>query len=180
MLAFEDRIRSGVADTIRQLQAAGITVKMVTGDHRRTAEAVCKQVGIQPTSAFSSTSSSSTVCYSRQTPADKLELVKSHQADGHIVLVTGDGFNDSMALSSADIGLAMGEGGSDAAREAAGLILTTCHFPAILDAIREGRRLLDNLKKAVRFYLACKLTLTLLFFYSLFAFSSCRYSRCTS
>ena len=175
VLAFEDRIRPGVADIIRQLQAAGITVKMVTGDHRRTAEAVCKQVGILPTTASSSSStpsSLSAVCYSRQTPADKLELVKSHQANGHIVLVTGDGFNDANALSQADIGLAMGEGGSDAAREAAGLILTTCHFPAILDAIREGRRLLDNLKKAVRFYLACKLALTLLFFFSLFAFSS--------
>ena len=178
VLAFEDRIRSGAAETIRQLQAAGITVKMVTGDHRRTAEAVCEQVGILPNNTPSSASSPpassvlSTRCYSRQTPADKLQLVESHQADGHIVLVTGDGFNDTLALSSADIGLAMGEGGSDAAREAAGLILTTCNFPAILDAVREGRRLLDNLKKAVRFYLACKLTLTLLFFLSLFAFSS--------
>ena len=178
VLAFEDRIRFGVADTIRQLQAAGITVKMVTGDHRRTAEAVCKQVGILAHDTASSASSSptspapSSLCYSRQTPADKLELVKAHQADGHIVLVTGDGFNDTLSLARADVGLAMGEGGSDAAREAAGLILTSCHFPAILDAIREGRRLLDNLKKAVRFYLACKLALTLLFFYSLFAFSS--------
>ena len=176
VLAFEDRIRSGVADTICQLQAAGITVKMVTGDHRRTAEAVCRQVGILPSSAPSSSAATpsdpSSVCYARQTPADKLALVTSHQSDGHIVLVTGDGFNDAMSLAHADIGLAMGEGGSDAAREAAGLILTTCHFPDVLSAIREGRRLLDNLKKAVRFYLACKLALTLLFFFSLFAFSS--------
>ena len=172
VLAFEDPIRAGVADTIRQLQAACITVKMVTGDHRRTAEAVCKQVGILPASASSASSASAAVCYSRQTPADKFELVRSHQADGAIVLVTGDGANDANALAQADIGLAMGEGGSDAAREAAGLILTTCHFPAVLDAVREGRRLLDNLKKAVRFYLACKLALTLLFFLALCAFST--------
>ena len=102
--------------------------------------------------------------YSRMTPDDKLELVRRHQQDGTIVLVTGDGFNDGLALSLSDVSLAMGTTGTDMARQAASMILTTDDFSAVLWAVLEGRRLLSNLKKAVRFYLACKLALSLLFF----------------
>ena len=176
VIGFEDRVRPGVEQAIRDLNAAGITVKMITGDHVKTGEAIAKQVGILPpssTSALVSTATTSLVprCYCRMTPDDKLHLVTAHQAARHLVLVTGDGFNDSPALAAADVALAMGETGTDMARQAAGLILLTDDFAAVVTAVREGRRLLENLKKAVRFYLACKFTLVLLFMATVLGFS---------
>ena len=157
VIGFEDRIRSGVAPAIQELQAAGITVKMITGDHIKTGEAVALQVGIlsastSPNTALVTTSSSSLTprCYCRQTPDDKLSLVTTHQAAGHLVLVTGDGFNDSPALAAADVAMAMGETGTDMARQAAGLILVSDDFPAVVTAVREGRRLLVSLLRLPR------------------------------
>ena len=179
VVGFEDRLRSGVARAIHDLQAAGITVKMITGDHVKTGEAIALQVGILspssvPSTGLVTTSSSSLTprCYCRQTPDDKLHLVTSHQAEGHLVLVTGDGFNDSPALAAADVAMAMGETGTDMARQAAGLILVSDDFPAVVTAVGEGRRLLDNLKKAIRFYLACKFTLILLFVLAVIGYST--------
>ena len=179
VVGFEDRLRSGVAQAVHDLQSAGITVKMITGDHIKTGQAIALQVGILspsslPSTELVTTSSSSLTprCYCRQTPDDKLHLVTSHQAEGHLVLVTGDGFNDSPALAAADVAMAMGETGTDMARQAAGLILVSDDFPAVVTAVGEGRRLLDNLKKAIRFYLACKLTLILLFVLAVLGFST--------
>ena len=179
VIGFEDRVRRGVAQAVHDLQAAGITVKMITGDHVKTGAAVARQVGILSASAASdtalvTTSSSSLTsrCYCRQTPDDKLSLVTAHQAGDHLVLVTGDGANDGTALAAADVAMAMGETGTDMARQAAGMILVSDDFPAVVTAVREGRRLLDNLKKAIRFYLACKLTLILLFALAVLGFAT--------
>ena len=180
VIGFEDKVRAGVNQAIHDLQAAGITVKMITGDHLKTGEAIALQVGIlsssssSPSASLVTTASSSLTprCYCRMTPDDKLSLVTAHQASGHLVLVTGDGFNDSPALAAADVAMAMGETGTDMARQAAGLILVSDDFPAVVTAVREGRRLLDNLKKAIRFYLACKLTLILLFVLAVLGFAT--------
>jgi len=102
--------------------------------------------------------------YARMTPDDKYGLVLAHRDQGHNVLVTGDGLNDAIALSSADVGLAMGSSGTDLARECAGIILTRDDWRGVLWAIMQGRRTLDNLATAIRFYLACKLALVILFF----------------
>lgn len=195
MVGFSDPVREGVAIAIQELQNAGIVVKMVTGDHVQTGAAIAKQVGIitnphqvsqeaivpfveeREDGGLASLQdviiedNADIRCYCRMTPDDKYNLVLQHQAKGHMVLVTGDGFNDGPALASADVGMAMGAGGTDMARAAAGLVITDDSFPSVVTAIREGRRILDNLRKAIRFYLACKLTLVLLFFISLSAVS---------
>ena len=190
MVGFSDPVRDGVSTAIKELHTAGIVVKMVTGDHMQTGASIAEQIGIitdrnqvnhdrvpiesgaeheTPLQGITvqDNNNSNTLCYCRMTPDDKYNLVLQHQRRGDMVLVTGDGFNDGPALASADVGMAMGKGGTDMARAAAGLIITNDHFPSVVTAIKEGRRILDNLRKATRFYLACKLTLVLLFFLSL-------------
>eukprot|EP00276_Gloeochaete_wittrockiana_P003890 CAMPEP_0184647540 /NCGR_PEP_ID=MMETSP0308-20130426/4499_1 /TAXON_ID=38269 /ORGANISM="Gloeochaete witrockiana, Strain SAG 46.84" /LENGTH=1025 /DNA_ID=CAMNT_0027078603 /DNA_START=59 /DNA_END=3136 /DNA_ORIENTATION=+ len=188
-LAFADPIRPGVADALRQCSHAGIRVIICTGDHPTTATAVARQVGllssagagagysfaagaVLASSVFTEQSVSddgllfnslaTAKVYARATPQLKLKVVSMLQARGDRVAVTGDGVNDSAALSKADVGVAVGSG-TDLAKEAAGMILTTNSFLLLVEAIREGRRLHDNLRKALQFYLACKVALVLLF-----------------
>jgi len=170
LLAFSDPLRPEVAQAVRELQGAGIAVTMVTGDQPATAAAVARAAGLggptfiaAQTKAWSdaelATHASRGCVVARARPEDKLRIVQAAASSGAVVAVTGDGVNDAPALEAAAIGVAMGRSGSDVAREAADLILADDNFATLARAAAEGRRLYENLRKAVRYYLAVKLAL---------------------
>jgi magnesium-transporting ATPase (P-type) len=140
--AMVDPPRPGVEAAIEACHTAGVGVQMVTGDHPRTAEAIGTAIGIAPEDV-----------HARVAPEDKLRLVQALQARGEVVAVTGDGVNDAPALRQADIGVAMGRGGTAAAKEAADMVLADDDFSTLRAAIEEGRRVYDNLVKALAFVL---------------------------
>lgn len=140
--AMVDPPRPGVEDAIAACHTAGVGVQMVTGDHPRTAAAIGAAIGIAPDDV-----------HARVAPEDKLRLVQALQARGEVVAVTGDGVNDAPALRQADIGVAMGQGGTAAAKEAADMVLADDDFSTLRAAIEEGRRVYDNLVKALAFVL---------------------------
>ncbi len=157
---------------IAACRSAGIRLLMVTGDHSLTAKAVAGQVGLDGQAhlltgpeldALSDEALQEAVghvsLYARTTPAHKLRIVRALRERGDVVAVTGDGINDAPALVAADIGVAMGETGSDVAREAADIVLTDDNFATLVHAVEEGRVLFANLQKGVRYYLACKVAL---------------------
>lgn len=145
VFAFHDPIRPGVRAAVEACKEAGIEVIMVTGDHRECATSVAEAVGIR-------------TVHSRSSPEAKAVLVDAHRESG-VVLATGDGVNDAIALASADVGVAVCPA-SDAARAAASIVLLPgADFSAIAFAIREGRRLYENLVSALVFYLGVKLGL---------------------
>jgi len=133
-----DPPRPEAAAAVSQARAAGIRTVMVTGDHAVTAHAIAARLGIDEVHA-------------RVAPEQKLTLVRELQARGECVAVTGDGVNDAPALKQADIGVAMGRGGTDVAREAADLVLQDDNFATIVRAVREGRRIYDNIRRFVRY-----------------------------
>jgi Ca2+-transporting ATPase len=151
-------------------QRAGIRVVMITGDQPLTAKAIACALGIADDSVITGDELermqddelarrvAQTSVYARVTPEHKLRLVRALKAQGHIVAMTGDGVNDAPALRAADIGVAMGARGTDVAREAAGMILTDDNFATIVAAVEEGRRIYDNLRKAVRYFTSAKLS----------------------
>jgi Ca2+-transporting ATPase len=170
LLAFSDPLRPEVVDAVRELQGAGVAVTMVTGDQPATAAAVARAAGLGgPTFIAAQTktwSDAELAAYAvrgcvvaRARPEDKLRIVQAVAASGAVVAVTGDGVNDAPALEAAAIGVAMGRSGSDVAREAADLVLADDNFATLARATAEGRRLYENLRKAVRYYLAVKLAL---------------------
>ena len=175
VIGFIDPPRKEVKDAIRTCQQAGIRVIMVTGDHPETAKAIAAQVGISSGKVLTGAEIAamtdqslkealkSTSVFARATPEDKLRLVKLLREMGEIVAVTGDGINDAPALKEAHIGIAMGSRGTDVAKEAAGMIITDDNFATIETAVSEGRRLYSNLRKGVRYYLACKVALVSIF-----------------
>jgi Ca2+-transporting ATPase len=142
LLAFEDPVREGVAEALAACRNAGIRVIMVTGDHPATARAVAREIGLADADVIA-----------RAVPAQKLELVRTLQADGEIVAVTGDGVNDVPALQAADIGIAMGERGTRSAREVAAIVLLDDNFRSIVRAIAEGRQLFVNLQQSFQYLL---------------------------
>ncbi len=137
-----DPPRPGVAEAIKACQAAGIQVVMVTGDQAETARAIAERVGIDPADI-----------HARVTPAQKLDIVKSYQDAGAVVAMTGDGVNDAPALRQADIGIAMGQRGTDAAREVGDIILQDDRFESIVAAVRQGRGIYENIRRAILFML---------------------------
>ncbi len=169
-----DPPRAEVPDAIRQARAAGIRVVMVTGDHPSTAMAVANEVGIDAgrvltgldLETLSATELHNAVretnIFARVAPQDKLRLVEALKANGEIVAVTGDGVNDAPALKRADVGVAMGERGSDVAREVADLVLLDDNFATIVAAIREGRNIYENIQKFIRFLFSANLALVLI------------------
>jgi Ca2+-transporting ATPase len=171
IVGFIDPPRAEVKDAIRSCQEAGIRVIMVTGDHPETARAIADQVGINSNRVLTGNEISKmtdeeakktldeTSIFARVTPEDKLRLVRLLRENGEIVAVTGDGINDAPALKEAHIGIAMGIRGTDVAKETADMILTDDNFATIKTAVKEGRKLFGNLKKGVRYYLACKVAL---------------------
>lgn len=152
LIAFEDTLRPAAREAVRAAQAAGITVRMLTGDHHATAHAVAGEVGIAPHEVFA-----------RIRPEDKLAIVEALQAEGHVVAVTGDGVNDAPALRRADVGIAMGRTGTEAAREAADVVLTDDDFSTIVAAIRAGRTIADNVRTVTAFLLSANLGEVVLF-----------------
>lgn len=161
-----DPPRQEAIQAIKESQQAGIRVKMITGDHGATAQAVGRELGLVNTARamtgaeleqLSETELSECIndidIFARTTPEHKLRLVKALQAHDAVVAMTGDGVNDAPALKRADIGIAMGKGGTEAAREASEMVLTDDNFATIVDAVKEGRTVYDNLKKAISFLL---------------------------
>ncbi len=161
-----DPPREEAIAAVAECQAAGIRVKMITGDHAGTAQAIARQLGLENTqsvlrgtdidtldnSALRGRAASVDV-FARTSPEHKLRLVRALQDSGAVVAMTGDGVNDAPALKRADIGIAMGRGGTEAAKEAAEIVLADDNFATIAAAVKAGRTVYDNLKKAIIFLL---------------------------
>lgn len=167
LLGFEDPIRPEVPDAISQCQSAKVRVIMITGDYPATASAIARQAGLTTAGAILTGTEldlmsdselsgkiGSLTVFARIVPEQKLRIVRALQANGEVVAMTGDGVNDAPALKAADIGIAMGGKGTDVAREAASLVLLDDNFSSIVSAIRSGRRIFDNLQKAMSYILA--------------------------
>ena len=167
LIAFEDPIRPEVPRAIEECVGAGIKIIMITGDHPETAMSIAKQIGLNNPSRVitgdelerlspegRSEALISCSVFARIRPQQKLLLVESLQQVNEVVAMTGDGVNDAPALKKADIGIAMGLRGTDVAREAAGLVLLDDNFTSIVAAIRSGRRIYDNLQKAMSYIVA--------------------------
>lgn len=153
---------------VHACQAAGIRVKMITGDHIATARAIAQRMGIQTAGKVLAFEGQQLAkmddrqiaqviedgsVFARVAPAQKLQLVEALQSKGEIVAMTGDGVNDAPALKQADIGIAMGKGGTEVARESASMLLTDDNFASIEAAVEEGRTVYQNLRKAIAFLL---------------------------
>ena len=167
LLGFEDPVRPAVPDAIRECVAAGIRVVMITGDYQVTARSIARQIGLPhpdecvtgiELDAMNESELRQRVrtasIFARVVPEQKLRLVQALQANGEIVAMTGDGVNDAPALRAANIGVAMGGRGTDVARESAALVLLDDDFSSIVVAVRLGRRIFDNLRKAMSYVLA--------------------------
>lgn len=166
LVGLSDPLRPGVAETIKQCRIAGIRVIMITGDYPETARAIAAQAGLDAgevlTGAELSELSDQALAekartvsvFARIMPEQKLRIVSALKADGEVVAMTGDGVNDAPSLKAADIGVAMGGRGTDVAREASAIVLLDDDFTSIFTAVRLGRRIYDNLRKAVSFILA--------------------------
>jgi magnesium-transporting ATPase (P-type) len=161
-----DPPREEAITAVADCHAAGIRVKMITGDHALTASAIARQLGLHNSSRVVTgveldalDDEALTVLvqevdvFARTSPEHKLRLVQALQADGEVVAMTGDGVNDAPALKRADVGVAMGRKGSEAAREAAEIVLLDDNFATIAAAVRAGRTVYDNLKKSIVFFL---------------------------
>lgn len=163
LVGLSDPLRPGVAPAIAECAAAGIRVVMITGDYPATAQAIAAQVGIgsgalmtgDEVKALSDAELSVRVkavaIFARTMPEQKLRIVSAFKAAGEVVAMTGDGVNDAPALKAAHIGIAMGKRGTDVAREAAAIVLVEDDFGAIVLAVRLGRRIYDNIRKAIGF-----------------------------
>lgn len=167
LLGFLDPVRPGVPAAVADAQRAGLRVMMITGDHPGTALSVARAIGMTPAEkaltgpeleAISEEDLRAIVgkinIFARVVPEQKLRLVQALKASGEIVVMTGDGVNDAPALKAAHIGIAMGERGTDVAREAADLVLLDDDFSSLVAGVRMGRRVFDNLKKGLAYILA--------------------------
>lgn len=167
LVAFSDPVRPDVPAAVAECRTAGIRVAMITGDYPATARAIANEIGLsdgdrvmtgpeleamlaeQCVPAIRRTS-----IFARVVPQQKLQIVESLKACGEVVAMTGDGVNDAPALKAAHIGIAMGERGTDVAREAASVVLLDDNFASIVAGVRMGRRIYDNLRKAMAFIIA--------------------------
>ncbi|MCW7493620.1 cation-translocating P-type ATPase [Leptospira sp. 2 VSF19] len=162
LLAFLDPIREIVPLAVKTAYESGIRVIMITGDYPETAKNIADQIGLKESHLVYTGKEFSNLSevemqkvirkcniFSRVSPEDKWKIVRMLKADGEIVAMTGDGVNDAPALRTANIGVAMGERGTDVAREAADIVLLDDSFSSILESVRIGRQIFDNLKKAL-------------------------------
>ncbi len=169
LLGLQDPLRPDVADAIAQCHAAGIRVVIVTGDHARTALAIARELGLPAEQVLTGAELNAlsddalrarlpeVQVFARIVPQQKLRLVEAFKANGEIVAMTGDGVNDAPALKAAHIGVAMGKRGTDVAREAASLVLLNDDFASMVTTVRLGRRIYDNLRRAMSYALAAHL-----------------------
>ena len=166
LIGFADPLRTNVPAAVAECRSAGIRVIMITGDYPVTAAAIAKQAGLDSTPVLSgadiaamsdeqlATSVKSTSIFARIQPTQKLRIVQSLEANGEVVAMTGDGVNDAPAIKAAHIGIAMGSRGTDVAREASAIVLLDDDFGSIVKTIRLGRRIYDNLRKAIEYIVA--------------------------
>jgi Ca2+-transporting ATPase len=167
LVGLADPLRGGVIEAVQDCRNAGIRVVMITGDHPATARAMATQAGLDSAGATLTGAElatldeaalrrrvAGTTVYARVLPEQKLRIVQALQASGEVVAMTGDGVNDAPSLKAAHIGIAMGGRGTDVAREAASLVLLDDDFGSIVGAVRLGRRIYDNLRKAMAFVFA--------------------------
>ena len=165
LIGILDPPRPEARDAIRLCERAGITVKMITGDHAVTATTIARELGLQGATltgaqldemddAELSEVVDGVTVFARVSPEHKLRLVRVLQRRGNVVAMTGDGVNDAPALKQADIGVAMGITGTEVSKEAATMILADDNFATIVDAVRRGRTIYDNIVKFVRFQLS--------------------------
>ena len=166
LVGFADPIRDAVPGAVRECQSAGIRVIMITGDYPLTAQTIALQAGLPAgevvtgsvldeldDAAFASIAGRVNI-FARIAPEQKLRLVQALKANGEVVAMTGDGVNDAPALRAADIGVAMGGRGTDVAREASSIVLLDDDFASIVRTIKVGRRIYDNLRKAMGYIIA--------------------------
>lgn len=168
LLGMIDPPREGVKEAVATCKKAGIKTAMITGDHIATAKAIAKELGILRSGNLSITGTEldqisqkeleknimNYSVFARVTPEHKVRIVKAFQSTGAVVAMTGDGVNDAPALKNADIGIAMGKNGTDVAKNASDMILTDDNFVTIVEAVKQGRNIFENIKKAVHFLLA--------------------------
>ena len=168
LIGMIDPPREGVKEAVRTCKEAGIRTVMITGDHLETARAIAKDLGILESKDKAITGQEldkmtqeqleknirDYSVFARVTPEHKVRIVKAWQRKDAVVAMTGDGVNDSPALKNADIGIAMGKNGTDVAKNAADIILTDDNFVTIVEAVKQGRNIYDNIKKAIHFLIA--------------------------
>jgi P-type Ca2+ transporter type 2C len=172
LVGLSDPVRPNVAAAIQECHTAGIRVVMITGDYPETAQTIARQVGLLQTGdtitgaeldAMSDTELQqrieNTNIFARAVPEQKLRIVNALKDKGEVVAMTGDGVNDAPALKAAQIGIAMGQRGTDVARESAALVLLDDDFSSIVQAVKLGRRIFDNLRKAMSYLIAIHIPL---------------------
>ena len=168
LIGMIDPPREGVKEAVKTCKKAGIKTVMITGDHIETAKAIAKDLNILgkydkamtgkeldkiPQNKLEKEIKEYSV-FARVTPEHKVRIVKAWQKTGAVVAMTGDGVNDSPALKNADIGIAMGQNGTDVAKNAADMVLTDDNFVTIVKAVKQGRNIYDNIKKAIHFLIS--------------------------
>ena len=168
LIGMIDLPREGVKEAILECKRAGIKPVMITGDHILTANAIASEIGILKTGDLSITGEEldkipekelqkdimKYSVFARVSPEHKVKIVKAFQSNGNVVAMTGDGVNDAPALKNADIGISMGLNGTDVAKNASDMVLTDDNFVTIIEAVKEGRHIYENIKKAVHFSIA--------------------------
>lgn len=166
LVGLADPLRSSVPAAVAECRSAGIRVVMITGDHVATARAIATQAGIEQGDVLTGTELDAmddaalaarlgnVTVFARIMPEQKLRIVEAYKAAGQVVAMTGDGVNDAPSLKAAHIGVAMGKRGTDVAREASAIVLLEDDFGSIVHSIRLGRRIYDNIRKAIAFIFA--------------------------
>ena len=168
LIGMIDPPRKGVKEAVAACRRAGIKTVMITGDHILTAKAIAKELGILKMRDGAITGKEldqisqkeleknimSYSVFARVSPVHKVRIVKAFQTEGAVVAMTGDGVNDAPALKNADIGIAMGKNGTDVAKNAADMVLADDNFVTIVEAVKQGRNIFDNIRKAIHFLIA--------------------------